>query len=272
MFCFRFFFQVRVKDKDGNILVPKKNTLAAYKSAIRMEVKELHKVDIFDSCLFPEHQKLWRSVEKMLVSEGRSETRHHDEVEPNTMRKIYHLLSLVEDLINSRGIPEYEEKLAKLPAHLHANVHKLLQWGAMFILIMFEVRRGSEGIENLEVEHFQVFEDAIFNFRYMRKVVSEAEKNQQLGSNSQCHGVIPDMLIDDVLNPFSYMQTYIGLLPTDAHKEKGKRYLFPMCRASNQAKFNLHDPNEKLFEANKKGKGSLGRPKLQFFEHCSKSF
>ena len=103
-------------------------------------------------------------------------------------------------------------------------------------------------------------------------MVSEAEKNQQLGSNSQCHGVIPDMLIDDVLNPFSYMQTYIGLLPTDAHKEKGKRYLFPMCRASNQAKFNLHDPNEKLFEANKKGKGSLGRPKLQNYEQCSKRF
>ena len=111
MFCSRFFFQLRVKDKDGNDIVPKKNTLAAYKSAIRTEVKERHKLDIFDSCLFPEHLKLWRSVEKMLVSEGRSETRHHDEVEPTPMRKIYHLLSLVEDLINEAHARPLEEFL-----------------------------------------------------------------------------------------------------------------------------------------------------------------
>ena len=36
-------------------------------------------------------------------------------------------------------------------------------------------------------------------------------------------------------------QTY-NLLPTDAHKDKGERFLFPMWRASNQAKFNLHNP------------------------------
>ena len=47
-----------------------------YKSGIRMEVKERHKVDIFDGCLFPELDKLWRSVDKMLANEGRSETKH----------------------------------------------------------------------------------------------------------------------------------------------------------------------------------------------------
>ena len=98
MFCSRFFFQLRVKNKNGDLLVPKKNTLAAYKSGIRMEVKERHKVDIFDGCLFPELDKLWRSVDKMLANEGRSETKHHDEVDPATMRKIYNLLNLLEDL------------------------------------------------------------------------------------------------------------------------------------------------------------------------------
>ena len=38
MFFFRFFFQLHVRDKDGK---PKKNTLAAYKSGIRMEVNIL---------------------------------------------------------------------------------------------------------------------------------------------------------------------------------------------------------------------------------------
>ena len=57
----------------------------------------------------------------MLVSKGRSETKHHNEVEPATTRKIYHLLSLVEDLLNSRGNPEYEDKLVKLPACLRIS-------------------------------------------------------------------------------------------------------------------------------------------------------
>lgn len=245
---------MRVKDKNGVLLLPKKNTIAAYKSGIRMEVKERHKVDISDSCLFPELDKLWRSVDTMLAKEGRSETKHHDEVDPETMRKIYNLLSLLEDLMKSRGAPEYESKLAKLPAEHHADVHKLLQWGAMFILNMFEVRRGSEGMESLEVQHFKVFKDSVWDFKYMRKVVSEIEKNQQMGSNSRCHGVIPDMLIDDVLNPFSYMQTYLSLLPTEAHREKGKNFLFPTCRTSKQAKFNPHDPQEKLYEQNKKSR------------------
>ena len=43
MFFFRFFFQLHVKDKDGKVLVPKKNT-AAYKSGIQMKVKERYKV------------------------------------------------------------------------------------------------------------------------------------------------------------------------------------------------------------------------------------
>ena len=51
-----------------------------------------------------------------MVCKRRSETKHHDEVESATTRKIYHLLSLVEDLLNSRGTPEYEDKLVKLPA------------------------------------------------------------------------------------------------------------------------------------------------------------
>ena len=33
-----------MKDKDGKVVVPKKNTLAAYKSGIQMEVKERYKV------------------------------------------------------------------------------------------------------------------------------------------------------------------------------------------------------------------------------------
>ena len=97
----------------------------------------------------------------MLVNAGRSETKHHEEVQPETMHKTFKLLALLEKLIKARGTDEYASLLAKLPPTLHGDYHHTFQWGAMFILIMFEVRRGEEGIEFLEVDHFREFSDRI---------------------------------------------------------------------------------------------------------------
>ena len=252
MSLLRFFFQLRVKDKNGESIYPKKNTILVYKSMLRTEIKERHGVNILDSCRFPQHAKLFKSLEKVLVKQGRSETNHHEEVDPATMTKIYELLALVEVLIKNRGREGYDVKLSELSAGLHSSIHKLLQWGAMFFLIMFEVRRGGEGIEFLEPDHFKIFEDQVWDFKYMRKVVSEAEKNQPLGSNSQCHGVIPDMLIDNIINPLAFMETYMSQLPTEGYRESGKRYMFPKPRDS--AHFNVHDPREELFEQNMKSR------------------
>ena len=97
MFCPRFSFQLRLKDKNGVVLVPKKNTIAAYTSVIQMEVDIS---DCMHCCVFSEHDELWCSVDTMLVSEGRrSDTKHHYEVDVTTMRNIYNLLSLMK----SRG-------------------------------------------------------------------------------------------------------------------------------------------------------------------------
>ena len=101
----RFFFQIRVKDKKGNLLAPKKNTMAGYKSGIKMEIIERHQLDIFDTCVFPSHDKLWRSVDKMLVKVGRSTTTHHEEVRPETMMKIYELLALLVKVLKAGGTP-----------------------------------------------------------------------------------------------------------------------------------------------------------------------
>ena len=253
-FSFRFFFQIRVKDKQGNLLPPKRNTMAGYKSGIKMEIKERHQLDIFDTCVFPNHEKLWRSVDKMLVSVGRSTTTHHEEVRPETMLKIYQLLALLEKVVKARGTAEYDAVLAELPVELHGSYHNIFQWGAMFVLNMFEVRRGKEGLEFLEVGHFHEFEDEIWDFKYIRKIVSEAEKNNPLGSNTLCHGVIPDIQLPSGFNPFSYFKTYLSLLPTQPHRQYQKCFLFPMGRPMQSKKFNLHDPAQPLYEQNKKSK------------------
>ena len=172
----RFFFQIRVKDKKGNLLAPKKNTMAGYKSGIKMEIKERHQLDIFDTCVFPSHDKLWRSVDKMLVKVGRSTTTHHEEVRPETMMKIYELLALLVKVLKAGGTDRYDALLAKLHVELHCSYHNLFQWGAIFILNMFEVRRGEEGMAFLEVAHFHEFTDEVWDFKYIRKIVSEAEK------------------------------------------------------------------------------------------------
>ena len=227
--------------------------MAGYKSGIKMEIIERHQLDIFDTCVFPSHDKLWRSVDKMLVKVGRSTTTHHEEVRPETMMKIYELLALLVKVVKARGTDGYDALLAKLPVELHCNYHNLFQWGAMFILNMFEVRRGEEGMAFLEVAHFHEFTDEVWDFKYIRKIVSEAEKNNPMGSNTLCHGVIPDMEFPSGFNPLEYFKTYLSLLPTEPHKAHHKIFLFPMGRQLSK-KFNVHDPEQPWYEQNKKSK------------------
>ena len=96
------------------------------------------------------------------------------------------------------------------------------------------------------------------------KVYSEAEKNNPMGSNTQCAGVIPDMdMQGSGFNPFSYFKTYNSLLPTEPHSKYQKYFLFPMGRVSGKAKnsdgsnFDLHDPSNSLFQPNQKSKFNL---------------
>ena len=248
----RFFFQIRVKDKKGNLLAPKKNTMAGYKSGIKMEIKERHQLDIFDTCVFPSHDKLWRSVDKMLVKVGRSTTTHHEEVRPETMMKIYELLALLVKVLKAGGTDRYDALLAKLPVELHCSYHNLFQWGAIFILNMFEVRRGEEGMTFLEVAHFHEFTDEVWDFKYIRKMCQRRKKTTPWAP-TLCHGVIPDMEFPSGFNPLEYFKTCLSLLPTEPHKQHHNIFLFPMGRQLSK-KFNVHDPEQPLYEQNKKSK------------------
>ena len=221
--------------------------MAGYKSGIKMEIKERHQLDIFDTCVFPSHDKLWRSVDKMLVKVGRSTTTHHEEVRPETMMKIYELLALLVKVLKAGGTDRYDALLAKLPVELHCSYHNLFQWGAIFILNMFEVRRGEEGMTFLEVAHFHEFTDEVWDFKYIRKMCQRRKKTTPWAP-TLCHGVIPDMEFPSGFNPLEYFKTCLSLLPTEPHKQHHK---ILMGRQLSK-KFNVHDPEQPLYEQNKK--------------------
>ena len=74
------------------------------------------------------------------------------------------------------------------------------------ILNFYEVRRGSENLDELKVASFKVFEDNNYEFRYLKQIVSEQDKNHPLGTNVRCNGVITYMTIDGNFNPGEYLK------------------------------------------------------------------
>ena len=252
LFIFRYFFQYRVKGKDGGEIVPKRQTAEAVRSRLKSEIQHKHKVDIFDPIMFPEMEKKWKAFVTTIVAAGRNETQHHEEVHPETMMKVYKLLGMVVVVIKARGTPDYQKLLSTIPADLHSKIHMVLQWGAIFVLVMFKVRRGVENLENLEVSDFKEFKDHLWDFQYIKKVVSETEKNNPMGSNTRCHGVIPDLLIANCFNPFELFQLYKTLLPDVPNCKTKKIYLFPKPRNGSK-KFDPHDPEARLYECQQKG-------------------
>ena len=96
-------------------------------------------MDITDPILFPHAPKLWNVFMKRIVSKGHSEAEHHEEVDPKTILKIYVLLANANDTLESSGTPQYQEKLLKIPPYYLDKLNCIMQWGAMFVAMVFEV-------------------------------------------------------------------------------------------------------------------------------------
>ena len=237
--------------------MPKKKYAEKIKSHIKCVIIKKFKVDVTNPLLFPEEATMWKSFLAELVEQNRSETSHHEEVNPETIRKIYQIIVNVWEALKARGTDAYAEKLSIVPVDYQAKLHVILQRGIMLILQMFEVRRGNENMEFLETTSFKVFDDNIYDFKYIRKVNPEAEKNNKEGSNSKCHGVIPCIVVADGFNPGEVFQWYLEHLPQKGTNKDGKRYLFPKPRPLSKG-FNIHNPEDQMYEANMKGKTDFG--------------
>ena len=126
---------------------------------------EKHKIDVTDPIRFPDESKKWKAYLVKLVKEGRSETTHHSEVDPVTMELIYRLLFNVKNALVARGTPEFDEMIEKMPKNLQNKLHRVLQWGAQLLLMLFEARRGAKGMPHLKKNDFVIYEDPIKKFR-----------------------------------------------------------------------------------------------------------
>ena len=139
----RYFFTMRVLS-NGEEIWPKKGYAEKIRSNIKMVILIKYKVDITDKGMFPEAAKNWKSFLEKLVKEGRSETLHRPEVDPDTMEAINNLGIAAKEALEARGSDNYEEKLSKIPYELRNKLNYVIQWIAMMQLILFECRRGGE--------------------------------------------------------------------------------------------------------------------------------
>ena len=248
----QYFFTMRVL-VEGKLEWPKKGYAEKIRSNIKMSILSEFKVDITDKGLFPDSAKNWKSFCEKLAKEGRSETTHHPEVDPQTMEAINDLGVALMEALNARGTADYETKLSVIPVELRNKQNYAIQWVAMLQLILFECRRGAENMDELKKEDFVIHEDNLKKFKYIRHVISEMDKNHPEGTNSSIYGCIPFLDFAANFNPGEIFSFYLQLIPDQSTKEGVKGgYLFPRPRQPSK-KFNPHDPSASLFEPNQKG-------------------
>ena len=164
-----FFYSLRVTAKDdGSEKLPKRGYALKIRSNLKCFIMEQFRVDITDPILFPNSSRKWKSFINELVVNNRSETEHHEEIDPITMVGITQLIMDVVDALEARGTESYQEKLSKIPFEWQDKLNRILQDGVQFILTLYEVRRGKEGLELLKKKDFIIFEDSVFDFKYIR--------------------------------------------------------------------------------------------------------
>ena len=247
-----FFYTRRV---DNNTKRPKKGYAEKLKRDIKATMELEYKVDIYNKLQFPNLQKKFVVFIKKLVEEGRGEVTHKEEVPHTTMEKIQHLLLSVYNAIVSRGTPEYEENIKKVPEDLRHELNRVLQKGSQFEFHRFNVRRGSENVAMFKVTDIELKSDQNYDFSYFKIVKAEMDKNHQRApTNTAQGGVIPFMDMDEYgYNPGKLVQLYLSFLPKAAtvpNHEGG--FLFPKARNGYSKHIDLM--KDDWYEPNMKGK------------------
>ena len=251
-----YFYSLRVRDDE----FPKLATAESIRSHIKNKILKDLCVDITNPENFPTEQSNWRKYTIKLTKEGKSTTKHKEEIPPDTMDAFWMLFVKVKDALENRSSDRYSaDFLTQIDPDLYDKLNKIMMYGACFVLIFFEVRRGQEGLEFLKQADFKLVEDETFKYKYWKKFRSEADKNHQAtGTNVACSGVIPymDIVLDDGVtkfNPGEFFGFYLSLLPPEATKEGGKGgYLFQRSKKNGKV-FSMHDPHATLYEPNSKG-------------------
>ena len=88
------------------------------------------------------------------------------------------LVPLAIAVYNARGTPEYESLLNQLPEAYQDCYHKLIQYGAQYVITFWFAQRGEESILKMDIYDLVFEEDETLQFGYWREVIThfEAEK------------------------------------------------------------------------------------------------
>ena len=254
-----YFFTLRVNNDEERW--PKLGYAENLRSSIKNFILAEYNIDIQNLENFPTADYDWKCFVKKLTMEGKATTDHKEEVPPMTVDSVYMLLTHAMNALQNRGDENYVEKyLAPLDVKLHYELHRILMYGACFVLLLYEARRAGQNLDIFLLTDFKEVQDETWEFRYIKKYRSEQDKNHGTrGTNVACSGVIPftDTILMDgktVFNPGELFAYYLSKVPPEATTPSGKGGFLFMAPRRKSKKFDLHDPaNVFLYEPNMKG-------------------
>ena len=163
---------------------------------------------------------MYKGLMKKTKVEGRADTKHNSEIDPVSLLKIQELLVVLMNLMEwalehdqDIASDQYKTWIAKLDEAHRYSWHRLLPYGAMFIMTILTGRRGLEGIEKIKKDMWQKTWNEEFETYQFEKFVGEAQKNQQrTDEDISKNGCIPYTVNEVGLNPGYFMELYKRLL------------------------------------------------------------
>lgn len=233
---------------------PKKAYLDAIKSHLKVEIGKLSGFDISDRVKFPKFASTYNGLSKTLKQEGRADTKHYPEIPTKTLDKTSALFAKVQKTMEARkskNREEYRKTIETLPPAYQDCYHELVSKAAQFICIVFDIRRGREGMSDLKKDTFE--KQSSDGYTYFGKVIGESSKNHQEGSeNLENSGIIPFGEDEHGFNPGRLMELYLETL------NYNNEHLFQRSKRKGKT-FNLHDfDNQVLFEVTHLGENKIG--------------
>ena len=131
----RLYFETyRVKNSE----LPMKNTVQVQLSHLKMLflTKSSGKIDITQAYNLPKFANFWKSYLMKLKDEGKCDTKSHQEISKTSLVAIYELLSALSNLmVMDQSHPEFLSQMEKIPLVYQTSYHKLVQMGAVFIIL-----------------------------------------------------------------------------------------------------------------------------------------
>ena len=214
---------------DGSF--PKFNTIEAEKSHIKNSMKEIHKIDLTASMIFPDHTKWWNNYKYKLKSEGKMIVNHYKPLPSEFLDKYQSLTSLLVDIAEARGTAEYV-LVSKLPnSSYHSTWNRLLGHCIQFLVQLFFCLRGCEVLDQIQVKMIEKVESEDLEYSYYRLVMRPPDKNHKTDVELEgAGGTLPFLEVSPGFNPGLLLERYIGLIPSSTylllHATSGKNGAF----------------------------------------------